>query len=48
MNMDYGHQHYLDNLQNQKHITARALEKLEKRTGQVLFMQQEWFQWARE
>ena len=48
MNMDYGHQHYIDNLQNQKHITARALENLEKRTGQVLFVQHEWFQWARE
>lgn len=48
VNMDYGHQHYIDNLQNQRHITVRALESLEKRTGEILFSQQEWFRWARE
>lgn len=48
MNMDYGHQQYIDSLQNQRHTTARTLESLVKRTGEVLFMQQEWFQWARE
>lgn len=48
MNMDYGHHHYIDNLRNQRHTTACALEHLEKRTGEVLFMQQAWFQWARE
>ena len=48
MNMDYGHQHYKDNLQNQRHIAARALESLGKRAGEMLFLQQEWFQWARQ
>ena len=48
MNMDYGHQHFLDNLQSQKFITIRALERLERRTGEVLFKQQEWFEWAKE
>ena len=48
VNFDYGHQHYIDNLQNQRHITLRAMESLEKRTAEVLFLQQEWFQWARE
>lgn len=46
--IDYGHQHYIDNLQNQRLITVRALESLEKRTAEVLFLQQEWFQWARD
>ena len=46
--MDYGHQHYMNNLQNQRHITACALRNLEKRTGEELFVQQNWFQSARQ
>ena len=47
-NMDYGHQNYLDNLQSQKFITLRALERLERRTAEVLYLQQKWFKWVRE
>ena len=34
-NLDYGHQHFLDGLQNEKHIVLRALERLERRTAEV-------------
>jgi len=40
MTMDYGHQHYLDILQNQKYIVVCALERLERRTAEVLYKRQ--------
>lgn len=42
------HKHYLDNLQNQKYIVTRALERLERRTAEVLFNRQNWFERVRE
>lgn len=48
MTMDYGHQHYLDVLQSQKHIVVGTLERLERRTAEVLYKQQKWFKWVRE
>ena len=47
-NLDYGHQHYLDNLANQKFVVLRALERLERRTAEVLFEKRKWFKWVRE
>ena len=44
----YGHQHYLDNLQNQKFIVTHALERLERRTAEVMYTKQNWFKWVRE
>jgi hypothetical protein len=35
MDMDYGHEKYLDVLQGQKATTAKALERLERRTAEV-------------
>ncbi|KAI2637266.1 hypothetical protein GGS21DRAFT_489042 [Xylaria nigripes] len=46
--MDYGHQAYLDTLSNRRHIVLRALERLEKRTAQVLYEKEKWFNWVRE
>ncbi|KAI1828392.1 hypothetical protein F4861DRAFT_528930 [Xylaria intraflava] len=46
--MDYGHQAYLDTLSNRRHIVLRALERLEKRTAQVLYEKEKWFEWVRE
>lgn len=43
-----GHQHYLDNLSNQKFIVAKALQQLERRTAEVLYNRQKWFKWIRE
>ena len=48
LTLDYGHQHYLDKLSSQKYIILRALERLERRTAEVLFEDQKWFKWVRE
>jgi hypothetical protein len=45
--LDYGHQHFLDGLQNEKYIVLRALERLERRTAEVLYKKQQWFKWVR-
>lgn len=47
LELDYGHQHYLDHLISEKHHTGRALERLERRTAEVLYKQQQWFGWVR-
>ena len=40
MTYDYGHQNYLDTLSNQRFIVVRALERLERRVGEVLYQKQ--------
>jgi hypothetical protein len=47
-NMDYGHAKFLDSLQGQRNATLKALERLEKRTAEVLYKKQKWFTWVRE
>ena len=46
LSMDYGHQAYLDKLQNERTTTLRALEHLERRTVEVLYKQQKWLNWV--
>ena len=48
LNLDYGHQHYLDTLSNRKFIVLRALERLERRTAEVLYKKNNWFSWVRQ
>ena len=48
LNLDYGHQHYLDTLSNRKFIVMRALERLERRTAEVLYKKNKWFSWVRQ
>lgn len=48
LELDYGHQHYLDHLQSQKHTVLRTLERVERRTAEVLYDKQKWFKWVRE
>ena len=48
LNLDYGHQHYLDTLSNRKFIVVRALERLERRTAEVLYKKNKWFSWVRQ
>ena len=48
LNLDYGHQHYLDTLSNRKFIVVRALQRLERRTAEVLYKKQKWFSWVRQ
>ncbi|KAF7909232.1 hypothetical protein EAE99_011447 [Botrytis elliptica] len=47
-NMDYGHVKFLDQLKNQKIHVTYALEKLERRTTEILYQNQQWFKWVRE
>lgn len=42
-----GHQAYLDNLSTQKFITLQALQRLERRTAEVLYQRRTWFKWVR-
>ena len=48
LHLDYGHQHYLDALSNRKFIVVRALERLERRTAEVLYKKHNWFSWVRQ
>lgn len=47
-NMDYGHAKFLDQLMNQKTYVTKALERLERRTAEILYRNQQWFKWVRE
>ncbi|KAK2771436.1 hypothetical protein FQN52_000501 [Onygenales sp. PD_12] len=46
--MDYGHQKYLDTLLQQKVTVAIALERVTRRTAEVLYKKRKWFQWTRK
>jgi len=47
-NIDYGHKRFLDGLVDQRRIVGRALERLERRSGEVLYKQKKWYSWVRE
>ncbi|KAL9095335.1 MAG: hypothetical protein Q9165_002206 [Trypethelium subeluteriae] len=48
MSMDYGHQAYLDKLNNDRKTTLRALESIERRLVEVIYKQQKWVDWVRQ
>ncbi|KAI8668515.1 hypothetical protein NCS55_00877700 [Fusarium keratoplasticum] len=48
LNVDYGHQAYIDKLISQRHIVLKAMQRAEKRTTQVLYQKEKWFAWVRE
>ena len=48
LELDYGHQHYLDILSNQRFLVGRAIERLERRTAELLYEKQKWFEWVRQ
>ncbi|KAL7944080.1 hypothetical protein V8C42DRAFT_96105 [Trichoderma barbatum] len=48
LQIDYGHQAYLDKLSSNRHIILRSLERLEKRTADVLYQKEQWFSWVRQ
>lgn len=48
MKCDYGHQKYLDQLHNERTIVNRALERIERRTAEILYKKQRWFKWVRQ
>ncbi|KAL6882312.1 hypothetical protein HDV57DRAFT_509473 [Trichoderma longibrachiatum] len=48
LNIDFGHQAYLDKLSSNRHTILRSLERLERRTADVLYQKEQWFAWVRE
>lgn len=48
LQLDYGHQHYLDRLSSRRFTVLRALERLERRAVEVLYKKRKWFRWVRE
>jgi hypothetical protein len=45
---DYGHQKYLDKLQNDRLVMSNALEKLGKQIAAVMYEQKQWFDWVKD
>lgn len=48
LNVDYGHQAYIDKLISHRHIVLKAMQRAEKRTTQVLYQKEKWFAWVRK
>jgi hypothetical protein len=46
--LDYGHQKFIDQLKGQKFTVLRTLQRLEKRTAEVLYKKQKWYDWVQE
>jgi hypothetical protein len=47
VDMDYGHEKYLTKLLNDKHVMARALERLGKRAAEIVHQKKEWLGWVK-
>lgn len=45
---DYGHQRYLDQLQNERHVLLKALEKIGKRAAALIHEQKQWYDWVKK
>jgi DNA-binding Lrp family transcriptional regulator len=45
---DYGHEKYLDRLQNERHVMVKALEKLGKRAAALMHQQKQWYDWVKK
>lgn len=45
---DYGHEKYLDRLQNERRIMVKALEKLGKRAASLMHQQKQWYGWVKK
>lgn len=48
LNLDYGHQAYIDRLTNRRQNALQALCRVEKRTARVLYQKEQWFSWVRK
>ncbi|KAK1239980.1 hypothetical protein MKX08_007422 [Trichoderma sp. CBMAI-0020] len=47
LQVDYGHQAYIDKLSSRRQNILQSLEKLEKRTADLLYRKEQWFAWVR-
>jgi hypothetical protein len=45
---DYGHEKYLDKLQNERYVMVKALEKLGKRATALMHEQEQWYDWVKK
>jgi hypothetical protein len=45
---DYGHEKYLDKLQNERYVMTKALEKLGKRAAALMHQQEQWYDWVKK
>jgi hypothetical protein len=45
---DYGHEKYLDRLQNERHVMVKGLEKLGKRAAALMHQQKQWYAWVKK
>ncbi|SMQ51641.1 unnamed protein product [Zymoseptoria tritici ST99CH_3D7] len=48
LDLDYGHKTYIDKLTNERFVTLRALERLQKRALEVVYRNQTWLAWVRQ
>ncbi|KAF1942294.1 hypothetical protein EJ02DRAFT_434183 [Clathrospora elynae] len=45
---DYGHEKYMNTLQNQKYNMVKSLEELGKRAAAVMYEKKQWFCWIKQ
>jgi hypothetical protein len=45
---DYGHEKYLDRLQNERFNMVKSLERLGRRAAAVMYKQKQWFSWVKQ
>ncbi|KAH7067817.1 hypothetical protein FB567DRAFT_256347 [Paraphoma chrysanthemicola] len=45
---DYGHEKYLDRLQNERYVMVKGLEKLGKRAAALMHQQKQWYDWVKK
>lgn len=48
VDMDYGHEKYLTKLLNDKHVVARALERLGQRAAEIVHRKEQWIGWVKD
>ncbi|KJX92388.1 hypothetical protein TI39_contig5859g00010 [Zymoseptoria brevis] len=48
LDLDYGHKTYIDKLTNERFVTSRALERLQKRALEVVYRNQTGLAWVRQ
>jgi hypothetical protein len=45
---DYGHEKYLDRLQNERYVMMKVLEKLGKQAAALMHKQKHWYDWVKK
>jgi hypothetical protein len=45
---DYGHEKYLDRLQNERYVMTKVLEKLGRQAAALMHQQKQWYDWVKK